>query len=79
MYTYFSLLLKGQRGSLSLTGREKAKVRPVDPLYIYTTHQRAVGWRGNFLLSAAEQWLKLELSKNFKVCEPRSSDNVLIH
>ena len=26
-----------------------------------------VGWRGNFLLSAAEQWLKLELTKNFKV------------
>ncbi|KAG5351312.1 hypothetical protein C0989_007013 [Termitomyces sp. Mn162] len=25
------------------------------------------GWRGNFLLSAAEQWLKHELSKNFKV------------
>lgn len=25
------------------------------------------GWRGNFLLSAAEQWLKLELTKNFKV------------
>ncbi|KAF9221996.1 patatin-domain-containing protein, partial [Gyrodon lividus] len=24
------------------------------------------GWRGNFLLSAAEQWLKLELTKNFK-------------
>ena len=26
-----------------------------------------IGWRGNFLLSAAEQWLKLELTKNFKV------------
>ncbi|TFK75876.1 patatin-domain-containing protein, partial [Pluteus cervinus] len=26
-----------------------------------------VGWRGNFLLSAAEQWLKHELTKNFKV------------
>ena len=25
------------------------------------------GWRGNFLLSAGEQWLKLELTKNFKV------------
>ena len=25
------------------------------------------GWRGNFLLAAAEQWLKLELTKNFKV------------
>ncbi|KAI9063236.1 patatin-domain-containing protein [Trametes sanguinea] len=25
------------------------------------------GWRGNFLLSAAEQWLKLELTKNFKL------------
>ncbi|KAI0028467.1 acyl transferase/acyl hydrolase/lysophospholipase, partial [Vararia minispora EC-137] len=25
------------------------------------------GWRGNFVLSAAEQWLKLELTKNFKL------------
>ncbi|VDB98737.1 unnamed protein product [Peniophora sp. CBMAI 1063] len=25
------------------------------------------GWRGNFILSAAEQWLKLELTKNFKL------------
>jgi hypothetical protein len=25
------------------------------------------GWRGGFLLSAAEQYLKLELTKNFKV------------
>ncbi|KAF8640110.1 hypothetical protein AX17_001346 [Amanita inopinata Kibby_2008] len=25
------------------------------------------GWRGNFLLSAAEQWLKHELTKNFKL------------
>jgi len=30
-------------------------------------HRKAKGWRGNFLLSAAEQWLKLELTKNFKV------------
>ena len=28
------------------------------------------GWRGNFLLAAAEQWLKLELTKNFKVYCP---------
>ncbi|CAK5275540.1 unnamed protein product [Mycena citricolor] len=25
------------------------------------------GWRGNFILSAAEQWLKHELTKNFKL------------
>ncbi|OAX43465.1 patatin-domain-containing protein [Rhizopogon vinicolor AM-OR11-026] len=30
-------------------------------------HRKGKGWRGNFLLSAAEQWLKLELVKNFKV------------
>ncbi|RDB22700.1 hypothetical protein Hypma_010146 [Hypsizygus marmoreus] len=30
-------------------------------------HHKGKGWRGNFLLSAAEQWLKHELSKNFKV------------
>ncbi|KII95167.1 hypothetical protein PLICRDRAFT_97425 [Plicaturopsis crispa FD-325 SS-3] len=29
--------------------------------------RKGKGWRGNFLLSAAEQWLKLELTKNFKV------------
>lgn len=32
-----------------------------------TLTQFITGWRGNFLLSAAEQWLKLELTKNFKV------------
>ncbi|KAI0352949.1 patatin-domain-containing protein [Trametes cingulata] len=30
-------------------------------------HSKGKGWRGNFLLSAAEQWLKLELTKNFKL------------
>jgi len=30
-------------------------------------HRKGKGWRGNFLLSAAEQWLKLELTKNFKL------------
>jgi len=30
-------------------------------------HRKDKGWRGNFILSAAEQWLKLELTKNFKV------------
>ncbi|PCH41001.1 patatin-domain-containing protein [Wolfiporia cocos MD-104 SS10] len=30
-------------------------------------HRRNKGWRGNFVLSAAEQWLKLELTKNFKL------------
>ncbi|CAL1700663.1 unnamed protein product [Somion occarium] len=30
-------------------------------------HFKGKGWRGNFLLSAAEQWLKLELTKNFKL------------
>lgn len=29
--------------------------------------RKGKGWRGNFLLAAAEQWLKLELTKNFKV------------
>ncbi|KAH9951578.1 patatin-domain-containing protein [Amylocystis lapponica] len=29
--------------------------------------RKGKGWRGNFLLSAAEQWLKLELTKNFKL------------
>ncbi|KDQ21031.1 hypothetical protein BOTBODRAFT_27050 [Botryobasidium botryosum FD-172 SS1] len=30
-------------------------------------HRRGKGWRGGFLLSASEQFLKLELTKNFKV------------
>ncbi|KIY49217.1 patatin-domain-containing protein, partial [Fistulina hepatica ATCC 64428] len=30
-------------------------------------HSKGKGWRGNFLLSAGEQWLKHELTKNFKV------------
>ncbi|KAF9567310.1 patatin-domain-containing protein [Agrocybe pediades] len=30
-------------------------------------HRKGKGWRGNFVLSAAEQWLKHELTKNFKV------------
>lgn len=30
-------------------------------------HRKGKGWRGNFLLSACEQWLKHELTKNFKV------------
>ncbi|RPD67155.1 patatin-domain-containing protein [Lentinus tigrinus ALCF2SS1-7] len=30
-------------------------------------HSKGKGWRGNFLLSAGEQWLKLELTKNFKL------------
>ncbi|KAI0053533.1 patatin-domain-containing protein [Auriscalpium vulgare] len=31
-------------------------------------HRKGKGsWRGNFVLSAAEQWLKLELTKNFKL------------
>ncbi|KAG9104474.1 hypothetical protein FRC06_002130 [Ceratobasidium sp. 370] len=30
-------------------------------------HRKGKGWRGGFLLSAAEQYLKLELTKNFKL------------
>ncbi|KAG9028431.1 hypothetical protein FRB95_006509 [Tulasnella sp. JGI-2019a] len=30
-------------------------------------HRKGKGWRGGFVLSAAEQFLKLELTKNFKV------------
>ncbi|KAL7416743.1 acyl transferase/acyl hydrolase/lysophospholipase [Mrakia frigida] len=30
-------------------------------------HRKGKGWRGGFLLSAMEQYLKLELTKNFKV------------
>lgn len=30
-------------------------------------HRKGKGWRGGFLLAAMEQYLKLELSKNFRV------------
>jgi len=30
-------------------------------------HRSGKGWRGGFLLSAAEQYLKIELMKNFRV------------
>ncbi|EJD53793.1 patatin-domain-containing protein [Auricularia subglabra TFB-10046 SS5] len=30
-------------------------------------HRKGKGWRGGFILSAAEQYLKLDLTKNFKV------------
>ncbi|KAJ7682771.1 patatin-like phospholipase domain-containing protein [Mycena polygramma] len=30
-------------------------------------NRKGKGWRGNFILSAAEQWLKHELTKNFKL------------
>lgn len=32
------------------------------------SHRSGKGWRGGFFLSAAEQYLKLELTKNFRVC-----------
>lgn len=31
------------------------------------SHRKGKGWRGGFLLSAAEQFLKIELTKNFRV------------
>lgn len=31
------------------------------------THRKGKGWRGGYLLSAAEQFLKIELTKNFRV------------
>lgn len=37
-----------------------------EPIGSFLKHSPA-GWRGNFLLSAAEQWLKHELTKNFRV------------
>jgi hypothetical protein len=49
---------------------EKAKVRAelaLFLLFLKSADKRwSVGWRGGFLLSAAEQYLKLELTKNFK-------------
>ena len=30
-------------------------------------HRKGKGWRGGFFLSAAEQFLKLDLTKNFRV------------
>lgn len=36
------------------------------------SHRRGKGWRGGFLLSAAEQFLKIELMKNFRVSYRRA-------
>ncbi len=65
MYTCSSSLLKARRVNLSPTAG--GKVRHLGMRLIASTDSFK-GWRGNFLLSAAEQWLKLELTKNFKVC-----------
>lgn len=40
--------------------------------------RKSKGWRGNFLLSAAEQWLKLELTKNFKVITTSSLRDAVV-
>lgn len=45
----------------------KGKGTKIHHIYTETFLICGPGWRGNFLLSAAEQWLKLELTKNFKV------------
>lgn len=46
---------------------EKAKVWGQSQSYNDLASSIFLGWRGNFLLSAAEQWLKHELTKNFRV------------
>jgi len=50
-------------------GQRRVDADSLDP---NTAQPQVVGWRGNFLLSAAEQWLKLELTKNFKVRDSQS-------
>lgn len=65
MFIYSSLLQEDLQESQLLIGRVKVNTLS-DPLALVNLHQY-LGWRGNFLLSAAEQWLKHELTKNFKV------------
>lgn len=63
MYIYSFFLPKVPLENLWLIVREKVRtISDSRELLKYLT-----GWRGNFLLSAAEQWLKHELTKNFKV------------
>jgi len=38
-----------------------------DSALAWCTRRQGKGWRGGFLLSAAEQYLKIELTKNFRV------------
>jgi hypothetical protein len=59
---------QGSAGKPVAHRRGKGKGVQTGPSDAHITQLRALGWRGNFLLSAAEQWLKLELTKNFKVC-----------
>jgi len=40
-------------------------------------HRSGKGWRGGFLLSAAEQYLKIELMKNFRVSHQDSLDQLV--
>lgn len=69
MFIYSSLLQEDLQESRLLIGRVKVNNTLSDPpvlVPVLWTYQH-LGWRGNFLLSAAEQWLKHELTKNFKV------------
>lgn len=65
MFIYFILAQRVQQASLSPIGKEKV-------LHGFSSSEIKAdfikGWRGGFILSAAEQFLKLELTKNFKVC-----------
>lgn len=65
MSTFSSLLHEARQGNLLPI--ERGKVSVSLKRWPQTLTVSLVGWRGNFLLSAAEQWLKHELTKNFKV------------
>jgi hypothetical protein len=64
MSIYSSLLQEDLQESRLLIGRVKVNTLSDLPALM---NLPTSGWRGNFLLSAAEQWLKHELTKNFKV------------
>ncbi|XP_006460313.1 hypothetical protein AGABI2DRAFT_117271 [Agaricus bisporus var. bisporus H97] len=68
-YTYKTLLL-------TVTNPVVSQANPHVHLFFFAprgsagrpvAHRKGKGWRGNFLLSAGEQWLKHELTKNFRV------------
>ena len=37
-------------------------------------HRKGKGWRGGFILSAMESYIKLDMNKHFKASPPRSQD-----
>lgn len=67
MSTFSSLPPEGRLVNLLRIAKAKVRMFCLGMSLQKDDTRHVPGWRGNFLLSAAEQWLKHELTKNFKV------------